>query len=126
VIARHKDLAFYRPSAVVIARTLLDIPLIFLQVTVFSLIVYFLAQLSRTGGQFFIFFIFVYMSVYSMTQLFRMFAAWLATFDDALRFAGLAILIMFSYTGYLISKIALIGNSPWFGWLYCTFHFLWS
>ena len=55
-----------------------------------------------------------------MTQLFRMFAAWLGTFDDALRFAGLAILIMFSYTGYLVSKMALIGNSPWFGWLYCT------
>jgi len=55
-----------------------------------------------------------------MTQLYRMFAAWLATFDDALRFSGLAILIMFSYTGYLVSKIALIGNSPWFGWLYCT------
>jgi len=120
VVMRHKYLAFYRPSAVVIARTLLDIPLIFLQSAIWSLIVYFLGQLTRTGGQFFIYFIFLYMCVYSMTQLFRMFAAWLGPFDDALRFSGLAILITFAYTGYLVSKNALIGNSPWFGWLYCT------
>lgn len=49
-----------------------------------------------------------------------MFAAWPATFDDALRFSGLAILIMFFYTGYIVSKVALIQDSPWFGWLYCT------
>ena len=55
-----------------------------------------------------------------MTQLYRMFAAWLGTFDDALRFAGLSILIMFFYTGYIVSKVALIADSPWFGWLYCT------
>src|SRR5271169_2245562 len=120
VVMRHKDLAFYRPSAVVIARAILDIPLIFLQTTVFSLIVYFLSQLSRTGGQFFIYFIFVYLCIYSMTQLYRMFAAWLGTFDDALRFAGLAILIMFFYTAYIVSKIAIIDHSPWFGWLYCN------
>jgi ABC-type multidrug transport system permease subunit len=124
VVMRHRDLAFYRPSAVVIARAILDIPLIFLQTTVFSLVVYFLAQLSRTGGQFFIYFIFVYLCIYSMTQLYRMFAAWLGTFDDALRFVGLAILIMFFYTGYIVSKVALIADSPWFGWFYCMLFFM--
>lgn len=38
VIARHKDYAFYRPSAVVIARVLQDLPLILLQVIPFSII----------------------------------------------------------------------------------------
>ena len=124
MVMRHRDLAFYRPSAVVVARTILDIPLIFVLTFLFSVVIYFLAQLSRTGGQFWIFFLFVYLSAYAMTQLYRMFAAWLATFDDALRFSGLAILIMFFYTGYIVSKIALINNSPWFGWLYCTAPFL--
>jgi ATP-binding cassette, subfamily G (WHITE), member 2, SNQ2 len=117
---RHKDLAFYRPSAVVISRTILDIPLILIQCAIFSIIVYFLGQLTRTAGQFFIYYIFVVLSVYSMTQCYRMFAAWFGGFDDALRFASLALLIMFFYTGYIVSKIALIADSPWFGWLYCT------
>jgi ATP-binding cassette, subfamily G (WHITE), member 2, SNQ2 len=85
----------------------------------FSIVVYFLGQLSRTAGQFFIYYIFIYLSVYAMTQLYRMFAAWLRTFDDALRFAGLAILITFFYTGYTVSKFNLMNDSPWFGWLYC-------
>lgn len=83
---RHRDLAFYRPSAVVIARAILDIPLIFLQTAVFSLVVCFLAQLNRTGGQFFIYFIFVSL-FYAMARLYWIFAGSLSTFDNALRFA---------------------------------------
>jgi ABC-type multidrug transport system permease subunit len=121
VVMRHKDLAFYRPSAVVIARTILDIPLILMQVAMFSIIVYFLGQLSRTAGQFFIYYIFVFLSVYAMTQCYRMFAVFFTAFDDALRFAGLGMLIMFFYTGYIVSKINLMANSPWFGWLTCIY-----
>lgn len=38
IIARHKDYAFYRPSAVVIGRVLQDIPMIFIQVIPFSIV----------------------------------------------------------------------------------------
>jgi ATP-binding cassette, subfamily G (WHITE), member 2, SNQ2 len=38
IIARHGDYAFYRPSAVVIARVLQDFPLLLVQVIVFSVI----------------------------------------------------------------------------------------
>jgi ATP-binding cassette, subfamily G (WHITE), member 2, SNQ2 len=38
IIARHNDYAFYRPSAVVIARVLQDFPMLFVQVIPFSII----------------------------------------------------------------------------------------
>jgi ATP-binding cassette, subfamily G (WHITE), member 2, SNQ2 len=38
IIARHNDYAFYRPSAVVIARVLQDLPMLFVQVIPFSII----------------------------------------------------------------------------------------
>jgi ATP-binding cassette subfamily G (WHITE) protein 2 (SNQ2) len=38
IIARHNDYAFYRPSAVVIARVLQDFPMLFVQVIPFSVI----------------------------------------------------------------------------------------
>lgn len=38
ITARHNDYAFYRPSAVVIARVIQDFPLILLQVIPFSII----------------------------------------------------------------------------------------
>lgn len=53
---RHRDLAFYRPSDVLIARTILDIPLISLQGTIFCLVVYCLGQLLRASGLFFNYF----------------------------------------------------------------------
>lgn len=38
IIARHNDYAFYRPSAVVIARVLQDFPMLLIQVIPFSII----------------------------------------------------------------------------------------
>jgi hypothetical protein len=38
IISRHNDYAFYRPSAVVIARVLQDLPLLLIQVIPFSII----------------------------------------------------------------------------------------
>lgn len=72
----------------------------------------FLGQPTRTAGQLFIYFLFDFLSVYSVTQCYPMFVAWLGTFDDALSFSGLAILIMLSYVGYPISKIHLIDDAP--------------
>ena len=47
VISRHKDYAFYRPAVVSLARVIMDIPFMFIQVTIFSIIVYFLGDLDR-------------------------------------------------------------------------------
>lgn len=38
VVARHRDYAFYRPSAVNIARVIVDFPVIFVQVVIFSVV----------------------------------------------------------------------------------------
>lgn len=54
IIARHKDYAFYRPSAVVIARVVQDFPLLLVQVIPFSIVVvctwFFLSCGSRTNN----------------------------------------------------------------------------
>lgn len=47
IIARHDDYAFYRPSAVVIARVIQDFPMLLVQVIPFSLVMYFLTGLVR-------------------------------------------------------------------------------
>jgi len=47
VISRHKDYAFYRPAVVSLARVVMDLPFVFIQVTIFSIVVYFLSDLDR-------------------------------------------------------------------------------
>ncbi|KAG0649701.1 abc multidrug transporter atrF [Hyphodiscus hymeniophilus] len=118
IIARHKDYAFYRPSAVVIARVLQDFPLLLLQVIPFSIIMYFLTGLDMDVSKFFIYFLFIYVTTICITSLYRMFAALSPAIDDAVRFSGIALNLLIIFTGYVIPKPQLISKYIWFGWLY--------
>lgn len=115
--ARHFEYAFYRPSAVAIARFIIDIPSILCMVVPFSLIMYFMTGLDLSVSKFFIFFLFVYSTTFCVTSMFRMFASLSPSFDDAIRFSGLALNLLFIFMGYVIPKSALINDSVWFGWL---------
>lgn len=118
VIERHKEYAFYRPSAVIMARVLADFPLIFAQVIPFTIIMYFLTGLDVEVSKFWIYLLFVYTSTICITSLYRMFAALSPTIDDAVRFSGVALNLLIIYTGYAIPKPTLLHSKIWFGWLY--------
>ncbi|KAK5020390.1 ATP-binding cassette transporter snq2, partial [Cryomyces antarcticus] len=75
VVARHKDYAFYRPSAVSIARVVTDIPILFVQVVIFGVIMYFLTGLDVDVSKFRIYLLFVYVTTLCITALYRMFAS---------------------------------------------------
>jgi ATP-binding cassette subfamily G (WHITE) protein 2 (SNQ2) len=118
VVARHQEYAFYRPSAVAIARVLLDFPVLFVQVAIFGIIMYFMTNLDMDVGKFFIYELFVYTTTLCITSLYRMFAALSPSIDDAVRFSGIALNLLIIYVGYVIPKQRLIGDTIWFGWLY--------
>ncbi|PLB49440.1 pleiotropic drug resistance protein, ABC superfamily [Aspergillus steynii IBT 23096] len=118
IVARHKDYAFYRPSAVAIARVVVDFPAIFCMVVPFTIIVYFMTGLDVSASKFFIYFLFVYTTTFCITSLYRMFAALSPTIDDAVRFSGIALNVLILFVGYVIPKQSLIDGSIWFGWLF--------
>ncbi|KAL3480690.1 ABC-2 type transporter-domain-containing protein [Aspergillus californicus] len=118
IVARHKDYAFYRPSAVAIARVVVDFPAIFCMAVPFTIIVYFLAGLDATASKFWIYFLFVYTTTFCITAMYRMFAALSPSIDDAVRFAGIALNVLVLFVGYVIPKQSLISGSIWFGWLF--------
>jgi len=118
VIARQKEYAFYRPSAVVLARVLVDLPVLLPQVIVFVVVMYFMTGLIVDVSAFFIYMLFVYTTTICITALYRMFASLSPTIDDAVRFSGIALNLLIIYTGYVIPKPQLTGDYIWFGWLY--------
>ncbi|KAI9762308.1 MAG: hypothetical protein M4579_000456 [Chaenotheca gracillima] len=118
VIARHHEYAFYRPSAVSIARVVSDLPIILVQVVIFALIMYFMTNLDIDASKFFIYFLFVYTTTICITSMYRMFAALSPAMDDAVRFSGIALNLLIIYTGYVIPKPQLLQKYIWFGWLY--------
>lgn len=117
IIARHREFALYRPSAVSLARVVTDFPVLAIQTIPFSIVIYFLGSLERTASKFFIFLLFVYLSTLNLTALYRMFAALSPSFDEAIRYSGLILNIFVVYAGYVLSKAVMLIDIPWFGWI---------
>lgn len=118
VVARQKDYAFYRPSAVSVARVVTDIPVILIQVILFGVVMYFMTGLDVDVSKFWIYMLFVYITTICITALYRMFASLSPTIDDAVRFSGIALNLLIIYTGYVIPKTQLLNDYIWFGWIY--------
>jgi hypothetical protein len=114
ILLKHKSFSFYRPSAYAIAQTVVDVPLVFIQVVIFNVVVYFMANLQRTASQFFISTLFLFILTMTMYSFFRAIGALLGSLDAATRVTGVAIQILVVYTGYLIPPSKM---HPWFSWL---------
>lgn len=114
ILLKHKTFSFYRPSAYAIAQVVIDLPLVFVQVTIFDLVVYFLSNLQRTPSQFFISLFILWVVTLSIYSFFRAVGAWASSLDVATRFTGVAIQALVVYTGYLIPTKKM---RPWLGWL---------
>lgn len=113
MLARHRQFAFHRPSAVVIARAIVDIPLLLVQCFISVLIIWGLAGLRRTAGSFFLYLVYVFLSAYNLTALYRMIAALSGGFNEAIRFSVLALNIIIIFVGYVIRRPQM----NWMVWL---------
>ncbi|KAH0496084.1 hypothetical protein TgHK011_003466 [Trichoderma gracile] len=114
IMLKHKSFSFYRPAAYAVAQTVVDVPLVFIQVVLFNTIIYFMAHLSRTASQYFIATLILWLVTMVTYAFFRCIAAWCPTLDEATRLTGVAVQILIVYTGYLIPPSEM---HPWFSWL---------
>lgn len=115
ILVRHKRFGFYRPTAFCIANAITDIPIVMLQVTCFSLIIYFMSGLQMDAGKFFTFWIVVNASTICFCQMFRAVGAMFSHFGTASYITGLLSTIFFVYGGYLIPFSKM---HPWFRWIF--------
>ncbi|KAF2124945.1 hypothetical protein P153DRAFT_370276 [Dothidotthia symphoricarpi CBS 119687] len=114
IVEKHNSYAFYHPATEGISGIVADIPVKFVQCGVFNIIIYFLGQLRYEPGQFFLFFLVTYISIFVMTAIFRTTAALTKTASQAMAGAGVLVLILVIYTGYVIR----VPEMPvYFGWL---------
>ena len=106
ILLKHKLFTFYRPAAYALGQLITDIPIIFVQVALFDIVVYFLSHLSRSPSQFFINFLVLYFNTMSMYAFFRMVGALSANLDAATRLSGISIQILVVYGGSSYSRNA--------------------
>lgn len=104
VIEKHKTFGFHRPSAVVVARALTDIPLLIVQCFLSSVVMYWIAGLRADAGAFFTFYLLTFLNTYNLTALYRMLSAFSPGFNEAIRFSVLALNVVIVFTGYVIHR----------------------
>ncbi|KAL1794536.1 hypothetical protein ACET3X_007957 [Alternaria dauci] len=114
ILLKHKTFSFYRPAAYAIAQTLIDVPQVLVQVFIFDIVVYFMANLQRTASQFFISLLFLWITTMTMYAFFRAVGALVGSLNVATRITGVALQAIIVYTGYLIPPAKM---HPWFSWL---------
>jgi ATP-binding cassette subfamily G (WHITE) protein 2 (SNQ2) len=117
VLAKHRSFSLYNPIAWCMAQIIVDIPILVFQISVFSLIVYFMVGLTMEASRFFIFWFIVFSATTCMTALFRAVGAGSKNFDDAAKIAGVLVLSLLLYVGYMIPKPEM---HPWFVWYVLT------
>ncbi|GAB7360025.1 hypothetical protein MBLNU230_g7548t2 [Neophaeotheca triangularis] len=114
IVEKHKSYAFYHPATEAIAGVVADIPVKFLIAVCFNLILYWLAGLRAAPGQFFLYFLVVFISMFIMSAVFRTMAAVTKTISQAMALAGVLVLALVVYTGFVVPISYM---RPWFGWI---------
>lgn len=115
IVEKQNSFAFYHPFTEAIAGIVSDIPVKFLLAVAFNLILYFLSNLRREPSQFFIYFLINFVAMFVMSAVFRTMAAITKTVSQAMTLAGIMILILVIYTGFVVPVPYM---HPWFGWLH--------
>ncbi|KAH7099818.1 pleiotropic drug resistance ABC transporter [Auriculariales sp. MPI-PUGE-AT-0066] len=117
IVHRQMRAAMYHPFIEAAAMTLVDIPLTFITIVFFTIIVYFFVGLQRTAEQYFIFLLFVFAMSIVMKAWFRAIAAAFRSEPAAQAFAGLSILVLAIYTGYTIPRPSIVTGLRWVTWI---------
>ncbi|KAJ5930413.1 CDR ABC transporter [Penicillium verhagenii] len=115
IIEKHNSYAFYHPFTEAIAGVLADIPVKFALAVCFNIILYFLVGLQRKAGNFFLYFLITFMITFVMSAVFRTLAAVTKTVSQAMGLAGVMILALVVYTGFVLPVPSM---HPWFEWIH--------
>ncbi|TVY46155.1 ZEB2-regulated ABC transporter [Lachnellula occidentalis] len=114
IVEKHSKYAFYHPSAEAIASMITDLPNKIFTTILFDLTIYFMTNLRRAPGHFFVFLLFTFMCTLTMSMFFRSIAATSRSLSQAMAPAAIFILALVIYTGFAIPTKQM---HPWFRWI---------
>ncbi|OJJ97758.1 hypothetical protein ASPACDRAFT_1858481 [Aspergillus aculeatus ATCC 16872] len=114
IVEKHDKYALYHPSAEAISSMLVDLPSKLIVSVVFNIILYFMSNLRRTAGHFFVFYLFSVTVTLTMSNIFRFTGAVSRSMAQAMVPSSIFMMILVIYTGF---TIPVRDMHPWFRWL---------
>ncbi|KAI0314753.1 ABC-2 type transporter-domain-containing protein [Amylostereum chailletii] len=117
IVEKHSRYALYRPSAEALASMVVDLPTKIIVSLSVNITLYFMSNLRREAGAFFIFLLFSFVCTLTMSMVFRTIAASTRTLSAAMPPAAMFILALVIYTGFTIPTRDMLGWSRWINYL---------
>ncbi|EDN03106.1 hypothetical protein HCAG_00970 [Histoplasma mississippiense (nom. inval.)] len=114
VVEKHHKYALYRPSAEAISSIIIDLPTKLCVAIAFNTVLYFIANLRRTPGHYFVFLLFSFSITLTMSNIFRFIASISRTFAQASPPTIVIVLGMVIYTGFTVPLRDMV---VWFRWI---------
>ena len=113
IVEKHFRYALYHPAAEAISSMLCDLPNKLLLTTAFNIPFYFLANMRRTPGAFFTFYLFTFSSLLTGSMLFRTIGALSRSLTASIAPGANFILLLIIYTGFVVPIPSM---HPWLRW----------
>ena len=117
IVEKHAKYALYHPFSEAIASMICDLPAKITGSLFFNLTLYFMTNLRREPGAFFIFYLFSFVTTLVMSNVFRTIAAFSRTLHQAMPFAAIFILALITYTGFTIPPRDMKSYARWINYL---------
>lgn len=114
ILTKQNNYSMYHLSADALAYSVTTIPVSILVNFAFIIVLYFLSNLSREAGKFFIFFLFTILLSNTINSLFKTVAALNKTIAGANMVSGIFLLALLMYASYMIQRPSM---HPWFKWI---------
>jgi ATP-binding cassette, subfamily G (WHITE), member 2, PDR len=89
IVEKQKSYAFYHPFSEALAGFIADLPVKFVAATLFNVVFYFLSGLRYDAKSFFTYFLFVWISMLTMSFIYRTIAASTKAISQAMALAGI-------------------------------------
>jgi hypothetical protein len=119
VFYKQADALFLPPSTFAFAQVLVLVPLQIVEIFVFGTIMYWSAGLSAddNGARFLTFLVIVIASALCIGQCFRIIAYLMPSIDTASPVAGISIILMVLFSGFIQPKSEISYGWEWFYWI---------
>ncbi|KAL2172726.1 hypothetical protein VTG60DRAFT_4172 [Thermothelomyces hinnuleus] len=117
IVEKHDRYALYHPSAEAVASMLCDMPYKVANTIVFNITLYFMTNLRREPGAFFFFLFVSFLTVLTMSMMFRTIASSSRTLSQAMVPAAIIILALVIFTGFVIPIDYMLGWCRWINYI---------
>jgi ATP-binding cassette, subfamily G (WHITE), member 2, PDR len=114
IVEKHHRYAFYRPFTERLGSMICDLPPKVVVSFGIHIPLYFLSNLRRTPSAFFVYWLFMFANLMTMSMLFRAVGSVSKTREETMTPVSIMVLLFTIYTGFVVPPSYMV---PWFGWI---------